>query len=345
MNEFGNFGVADEIDNLKKKISKSRLFILLSALTVFFVFISVRSTIETLSGLMTILLRTNFALIAYSITIVLKTGLLSLFVPAISLLTVLVQTRDLSIILITLSFIPAGLALGISVKAKKTRLQSVLYGGFITSTIIFIILGYQLYLYKGAITYDTYYETVMDIASAYVKRYLLPLKNFNELFKEISPIDMASDTIKRFLAAFVLIIGFSQAYFSGYVLKNFIKRLGLEDEYFSYDKKWELLMSKISTVVFLLSSILFTTFHNFYNVGLIAPIITVMYPLGAGFAIIGVKSFFTFLKRSKMLPYIIISLLLFGQSLFSLLIVLLVFIGLLKTLLRGTKLDIFQKSE
>lgn len=343
--EIGDFGVADEIDNLKKKISKSRLFIFFSALALFFVFISVRSSSETLSGLLTLFLSTTCALIVYSTTVVLKPGILSLLVPAVSLIAVLVQTKDILTILIALSFVPAGFALGLSIRTKKTRMQSVLISGSITAVIIFAVLGYQLYLYKGAITYDTFHETVTEIASAYVKSYLLPMTNFNELFKELSPVDVASDTIKSFLAAFVLIISFCQAYFSGFVMKNVLKKIGLEEEYFDYDKKWELLVSKVAAVVFIVTSILFSTFQNFYNVGLIAPVITVMYPIGAGLAMIGVKSFYAFIKNGKMLTYVILMLILFGYSIFAMMLILLVFIGLLKTLLRGTKIDIFKKTK
>ena len=344
-NNIGNFGVVDEIDSLKKKISKSRLFIFFSALSLLFVFISVRTDSGSLPGLITVFLSTTCALIAYSSTVVLKPGLLSLLVPAVSLIAVLFGTKDIATIILTLSFIPAGLTLGFSVKTKKTRMQSVTYVGLIMAFVIFAILGYQLYNYKGAITYDNFHDTVIEVATAYVRNYLMPLTNFNEVFKEISPVDATSDTIKSFLAAFVLLVGFIQAYISGSVLKNIFKRIGLEEEIFGCDNKWKLLMSKIAAAVFIIASILFSTFQNFFNVGLIAPVITVLYPLGAGLAIIGLKSFYVFLKKSKMFSYVIFMLILFGTSIFSMVIVLLIFVGLLKTLLRGTKIDFFKKTE
>ena len=343
--KFNSFGVAEEIDNLKTKISKSKLFIYLSVLSLFFVFIGVRSANNTMSGLLTLLLSATCAFIAYSTTVVIKPGLLSLLVPAVSLVAVLLGTKDVATIIMTLAFIPSGFALGLSVKTKKSRMHSVLISGFITATFIFFVLGYQLYLYKGAITYDSFHETVIEIATAYVRSYLLPMANFDEVFETLSPVDVASDAIKSFLAAFVLIISFVQAYFGGFTIKNILKRVGIEGEYFEHDKKWELHVSKVAAIVFIITSIMFSVFQKFDNIGLIASVITVMYPIGAGLALIGFKSLFTFLKKGKLLTYVIFMLILFGVSIFALFVVLLIFIGLLKTLIRGTKIDFFQKTE
>jgi len=337
--------VADEIDTLTKKISKNKIFIFLSVLVLFFVYIGVTSSEMTLSGLLTLFLCTTFALIAYGTTVVLKPGLFSLFVPAVSLIGIFFITKDIPEILLTLSFIPAGLTLGLSVKAKKSRMQSVLYSGFISAFFIAAFLIYQLYLYKGAVNYDTFYDTVMEIATTYVNRYLLTSDNLKDALTEISPIDATSDVIKSFLAAFVLILGFAQAYFSGFVMRNIISRLGLEDEYFGYDKKWELSMSKIAAAIFILSALLFITFQDIDNIGIAAAVITIMYPLGAGLAMIGVKSALTFMQKAKMMTYFIISILLFGASLAALLIFLFIFVGLLKTFFSGTKFDIFQKEK
>ncbi|MDD2268748.1 MAG: DUF2232 domain-containing protein [Eubacteriales bacterium] len=336
------------VDHLQIELKKNKFYFILTAVSILTAVIGVKYTVEMsfFQALLPQLVFSTIAAAAFTSAFLLKPGFPAIVSPIASVAFSLLITRDVTTLLILLNYIPVGLVIGYCIQQGKSRMQTVVRAGFISIAVLVVVFGYELYLYKGVINYDAFYDTVMDISRGFIDNYKKLSKNADELFKEMSPVDVFSDAIKTFLGAFLLLTGFIQVHLISFATKFTLKRLELHDEIFAFDLKWELEPSKTAAVVFMAFALIYASFQNYGNIGLLAATALVMYPIAAGLALVGSRSFSNFLKSGRIFMYVIILLVIFGMtSIISISLILLVFIGLTRTLLRGTKLDVFNKTE
>ena len=336
------------VELMQIKVMKNKFYLIMSAISAIAAVIGVQYT-KNLSFVESLILQILFSTIAsaaYATAIVLKPGFTAILSPAASVAFSLILTRDITALLLPLSYILTGFMIGYCIINKKSRIQTVTRAGLITALSLTVLLGYQLYLYKGFLSYDAFYDTVMDISRELVNFYKQANPNAGEIFEKLSPIDLFSDTIKTFIGAFILILGFLQAHIVGFITKLLMKRTNLHDEYFEFDPKWELAPSKTAAIIFLAAILVYSSFQNISNIGLMAASALIIFPIGAGLALVGVKSFNAILKGGSLFTYIIVLLIIFGMmSFLAFVMILLVFIGLVRTLIRNTKLDLFKNTD
>ena len=321
--------------NFNFTVNKNKIFILLSFIICLFSFSSSLSLYQYAIFYIIVLIN----IILYSLCVIIKPSLWLLIPPLFAVSCSLVCNSDPIYAILSLTFAPVGLMIGNSILQKNSRTQTVVRSSF--ALLIMFIMTFLAIIIRtvGLLSYDDIDIYVNQLSQYYVD-YLNSIPTTSQTTQNINAIfNNMVFYLKTISFASLIVLCQVVMFFCTFLIKKILQFLKYDIELFKLNPKWELELSKISALVFLISTIIM--FFANENVGIMFGVYTLYLPISFGLVAVGLN-YINKRYRIKTISIVIIIIIvgLFIPILISLAFIVLSSFGLLSTFLPKRKNDI-----
>ncbi|HBL84099.1 MAG: hypothetical protein A2Y17_12605 [Clostridiales bacterium GWF2_38_85] len=274
--------------------------------------------------------------VLYSICVLLNPNLWLLITPILVVATVFFITGDPISIMASLYFAPVGLLIGYSILKKYTRVQTIIRSGFALIIMIILTLAIFIITAEGTVSY----EAIDSIIKQLTHMYFDPIREL--LASTIESEDQLTGlfetlvfSMKAMSLAMVITISFAFTFIVSYLVKKIVEFMHIKEVFFKYDNIWQIELSKIAAIVFVISTILMFIFSESDNIGLKFGIFTFYFPISAGLAVVGFRHLIEKVKKNYIILILFFVLFfILNYMIFYFAFILLTTFGLFRTLFK-----------